>query len=136
MTFRGRPSPWWRRNLTSRGRFACELAAIEGALEAGEPRLASMFAVFTTLTNGEPASRAEPLSRPGWRPPWLARAVTLLAIAAVLAGAVVLGAMLPQMVRPCVPVTTAAASAAGSPVHHSSGTTARGPVCAAYPTRR
>jgi hypothetical protein len=136
MTFRGRPSPWWRRNLISRGRFACELAAIEGALEAGEPRLASMFAVFTTLTKGEPAGSAEPLPRPGWRPPWLAKAAALLAIAAVLAGSMVLGAMMRQMVRPCASVTTAVASAAGSPVHYSSGAAARGPVCAAYPAKR
>ena len=136
MSFRSRPSPWWRRNLMSRGRFACELAAIEGALEAGEPRLASMFAVFTTLTKGEPAGSAEPLSQPGRRPPWLAKAVTLLAIAAVLAGSMVIGAMMPQMVRPCASVMTAVVSAAGSPVHHSSGAAARGPVCAAYPAKR
>src|SRR5215471_6393739 len=135
MTFRGRPSPWWRRNLTSRGRFACELAAIEGALEAGEPRLASMFAVFTTLTKGEPAGSAEPLPQPGWRRPWLPKAVTLLAVAAVLAGSMVLAAMMPQVVRPCV-VRAAVASAAGGSVHYSPGTTTRGPVCTAYPTRR
>jgi hypothetical protein len=95
-----------------------------------------MFAVFTTLTKGEPVGSAEPLSRPGWRPPWPAKAVTLLAIAVVLAGSMVLGAMMPQMVRPCASVMSAVASAAGSPVHHSSGAAARGPVCAAYPAKR
>ena len=151
MTFRGRPSPWWRRNLSSRGRFRYKLAEIEGALEAGEPRLASMFAVFTTLTEGEPAA-SETLSRPGRRLPWLAKTVTLLATAAVLAGSMVLGAMMPQTTRPCVAVTTAVASAAGGLAHGPSGglehgpvgglargpvgSLARGPGCAAYATRR
>jgi hypothetical protein len=90
MAFRGRSSPWWRRNLYRRGRFQYELAEIEGALEASEPRLASMFAEFTTL----------------------------------------------QMIRPCVAVATAAASAAGSPAHYPSGSPARGRACAAYSTRR
>ena len=152
MSFRSRPSPWWRRNLTSRGRFACELAAIEGALEAGEPRLASMFAVFTTLTEDEPVASAEPLSRPGWRRPWLARTAVLLAIAMVLAGNMVLGAMMPQTIRPCVAITTAVVSAsgslarglsgslarspAGSLARGPAGSLARGPGCAAYATRR
>ena len=136
MIFRGRSSPWWRRNLSSRGRFRYELTVIEGALEASEPRLTSMFAMFTTLTKDEPAGRAEPLSRPGWRRPWLAKTITVVAIAAVLAGSMVLGAMLPQAIRPCVAVTTAAASTAVSPVHDPSVHTARGPACAAYSTRR
>lgn len=135
MTFRGRGA-WWRRNLPSRGRFRYELAVIEGALEAGEPRLASMFAMFTTLARGEPAASAEPLPRPGWRRPWLARAVTLLAIAVVLAGSMVLSATLRPGFRPCVAVTTVAASAVGSPARDPSGSLARGPGCATYATRR
>jgi hypothetical protein len=144
MTFRSRPSPWWRRNLSSRGRFRYKLAAIEGALQAGDPRLASKFAIFTALTEGEPAASAEPLSRPGWRRPWLAKTVTLLTIAAALAGSMVLGALMPQTIRSCVAVTTAVASASGSlargqaggMAHGLVGSLARGPGCAAYPTRR
>ena len=136
MTFRSRPSPWWRRNLSSRGRFRYKLTEIEGALEAGEPRLASMFAVFTTLTEGEPAASAETLSRPGRRLPWLAKTVTLLTMAAVLAGGMVLVAMMPQTIRPCAAVTTAVASAARSLARGPSGGLARGPGCAAYATRR
>jgi len=140
MTFRGRPSPWWRRNLPSRGRFRYKLAEIEGALEASEPRLASMFAVFTTLTKGEPAASAEPLPGSGWRRPWLAKAVTALAVAAALAGSMVLGAMMPQVIRPCVAATTSVASPAASQARYLPGTPvhgpARGPACAAYSTRR
>ena len=144
MTFRSRPSPWWRRNLSSRGRFRYKLTAIEGALQAGDPRLASMFAIFTTLTEGEPAASAEPLSRSGWRRPCLAKTVTLLTIAATLAGSMVLGALMPRTIRSCVAVTTAVASAAGSVArgqagslaHDPVGSLARGPGCAAYATRR
>ena len=103
-----------------------------------------MFAVFTTLTEDEPIASAEPLSRPGWRRPWLARTAVLPAIAMVLAGSMVLRAMMPHTIRPCVAITTAVASASGSLARGLSGSLARspagslarGPGCAAYATKR
>lgn len=56
-------------SLPGRERWA--LGAIEGALEASEPRLTAMFAIFTRLTRGEALTSAERLSRRKlirWRP--------------------------------------------------------------------
>jgi hypothetical protein len=39
------------------------LNAIEGALEASEPRMTAMFAIFTRLTRGEKPTSAEHLRR-------------------------------------------------------------------------
>jgi hypothetical protein len=53
---------------------ACQeraLSAIENALRAGEPRLASRFAIFTRLTSGEEFPRTEQLAPQ----PWLQRAL-------------------------------------------------------------
>lgn len=71
--------------------------------------------------------------------PWLSKTITVLAIAAALAGSMVLGAMMPRMIRPCAAVATAA-SAANGPAHFLSGSPAhgqaRGRGCGAYSTRR
>jgi hypothetical protein len=56
-------------SLPARERWA--LGAIEGALEASEPRMTAMFAIFARLTRGEELTSAERLSRRRlirWRP--------------------------------------------------------------------
>jgi hypothetical protein len=50
--------PAWQQRVLDR---------MEGALQASEPRLASMFAIFARLNAGEPVG-AEPLGRPRRRP--------------------------------------------------------------------
>jgi hypothetical protein len=61
------------------------LDGIEGALEAGAPRLGSMFAIFTSLTRDEGAPRTETLPEPRIRRAWPAGGLTatLRAIIAV-----------------------------------------------------
>jgi hypothetical protein len=55
---------------------------MERALEASEPRMTAMFAIFSRLTSGEEADGAEPLSprRRGRRP-----SVLLLPVAGLMA---------------------------------------------------
>jgi len=58
---------------------ACQeriLSGIERALRAGEPRLASRFAMFTRLTRDEELPRTEQLVPEPWPWRWLKRAVT------------------------------------------------------------
>jgi hypothetical protein len=43
------------------------LTAIEDALQASEPRLASMYAIFARLTRGESGPEREQIDAPGWR---------------------------------------------------------------------
>src|SRR5262245_36826840 len=56
---------------------ACQeraLSAIENALRAAEPRLASRFAIFTRLASGEDLPRTEQLVPQPWLPRMLAGA--------------------------------------------------------------
>ncbi len=77
---------------------ACQertLSGIESALEASEPHLASMFAIFTRLNQGEPVG-AEPVGRERlrWlRPRTAASAIVLIPVmfAAIIAGALLSG---------------------------------------------
>ncbi len=77
---------------------ACQertLSGIESALKASEPHLASMFAIFTRLNQGEPVG-AEPLERERlrWlRPRTAASAIVLIPVmfAAIIAGALLSG---------------------------------------------
>jgi hypothetical protein len=77
---------------------ACQertLSGIEGALKASEPHLASMFAIFARLNQGEPVG-AEPIERDRlrWlRPRTAGSAIVLLPVmfAAIIAGALLGG---------------------------------------------
>ncbi len=132
-----------RRGLWGKGRFGRELAAIEGPLET-EPRLASLFATFNQLASGERSAGPGPLPRSAWRRPWVTRTVMLLALAAVVAGGVLLSTMMRPVMRPCLVFTAAGRpvavpqvtpSPAGlSPAGLRAGAgVSRGPACPAYP---
>jgi hypothetical protein len=80
---------------------ACQeraLSSIEGALKASEPHLASMFAIFTRLNQGEPVG-AEPLVRERLR--WLRprRALSAIVLLPVMFAAVIVGALLSGSAR-------------------------------------
>jgi hypothetical protein len=80
---------------------ACQeraLSSIEGALKASEPHLASMFAIFTRLNQGEPVG-AEPLVRERLR--WLRprRALSAIVLMPVMFAAVIVGALLSGSAR-------------------------------------
>ena len=64
------------------------LAGIENALEGGEPRLGSMFAIFTRLTRDEEVPRTEALPEETF--PWLSGRLTAT-WRAVIAVPVILG---------------------------------------------
>jgi hypothetical protein len=71
---------------------------IEGALQATEPQLASMFAIFTRLNRDEPVG-AEPVQRQ--RPRWLPSKAALSAVVLipVMFAAVIIGALLSGSAR-------------------------------------
>lgn len=82
-----------------------DLDAIENRLAKREPRLASMFAIFTRLASGEALPRREALQLVPWwsphrwssppdrsRPPGWVRALVLLSLAAIMIIAVVFAA--------------------------------------------
>jgi hypothetical protein len=83
------------------------LTDIEQALLSRDPRLKSLFAIFTRLTRHETMPAFEQLRRRRWRPP--AGAVILLTIALV-AGVIVLGAL--GSASGCGPVQPSASTAA------------------------
>jgi hypothetical protein len=91
------------------------LTDIEQALLSRDPRLKSLFAIFTRLTRYEAMPTFEQLRRRRWRPP--AGAVILLAIA-LIAGVIVLGSL--GSAGGCGPAqpsaTTAARPAASAPM--------------------
>lgn len=80
-------------------RYQRELALIEGKLEASEPGLASMYAMFNQLTEGERPARTEPAGSPAWRRR-LGMAAAVAVALAVLAG-LALGAMLSSAQQSC-----------------------------------
>jgi hypothetical protein len=99
-----------------------ELELIEGALEATEPRLASMFAMFNRLAKGERPvsaervrSRAWRWGRRCWQPDALRRIAILLALAAVALSGLILGAKVRPVTRQCVTLPAGAPSAAALP---------------------
>jgi hypothetical protein len=80
---------------------ACQeraLSSIEGALKAGEPHLASMFAIFTRLNQDEPVG-AEPVARetPRWLRP--RRALSAIVLIPVMFAAIIVGALLSGSAR-------------------------------------
>lgn len=105
-------------------RLQRKLAGIERGL-ATEARLASMFAMFNALTRGERPSGAEPLPRPA-RATWLSqrmltRAAAFLAMAAVVAGSLLLTSRTRPVDQSCLMLT-------------ANGTTVTVPVTAAGST--
>jgi hypothetical protein len=96
-----------------------ELEQIEGALEATEPRLASMFAMFNRLAKGERPVSAERVRSRAWRcgqrcwqPDALRRIAILLALAAVALSGLILGARVRPVTRQCMALPSKAQSAA------------------------
>ena len=71
------------------------LDRMEGALQASEPHLATMFAIFTRLNLNEPVG-AEPLARPRRRTRWLQHGTALYAfvLVPVMFTMIIIGAML------------------------------------------
>ena len=74
------------------------LDRIEGALQASEPHLVSMFSIFTQINADEPV-RAEPLARPRPRPRrtrWLRAGTTIYAfvLVPVMFAMITIGALL------------------------------------------
>jgi len=71
------------------------LDRMEGALQASEPQLASMFAIFTRLNVDEPVG-AEPLARQRRRQGWLRHGTALYAfvVVPVMFTMIIIGALL------------------------------------------
>jgi hypothetical protein len=146
----------FRLSWLGNGRLRRKLAGIERGL-ATEARLASMFAMFNALTRGERPSGAEPLPRSGraaWalRAPtlsvrsarWLTRAAALLAMAAIIAGGLLVTAGIRPPDRSCLmltaggtPVTlpVAAPVAAGTSDRTAVASTGHESYCPAYPKK-
>jgi hypothetical protein len=106
---RGRCGPL----ATARGRR--RLAAIDRALAAQTPRLASMFAMFNELAE-EPVS-AERLPSRAWPRPGMTRVAFFAALAAIVALTVALSTQVRGVMRPCV---TSASATSGAPPAASS----------------
>jgi hypothetical protein len=98
---------------TARGRR--RLAAIDRALAAQTPRLASMFAMFNELAEG-PVS-AERLPNRAWPRPGLAQVAFFAALAAIVALTVALSTQVRGVMRPCL---TSASATSGAPPAASS----------------
>jgi hypothetical protein len=71
------------------------LDRMEGALQASEPHLASMFAIFSRLNADEPVG-AEPLARPPRQQGWLQHGTALYAfvLVPVMFAMIIIGALL------------------------------------------
>jgi anti-sigma-K factor RskA len=87
------------------------LSGIETALQAGETRLTSMFAIFTRLATDEGKPGTEDLGTPSWnrwaagRPPVRLRAIALVAVLAIASA--VLFSVSAGSVRACGPAVLA-----------------------------
>jgi hypothetical protein len=104
---------------TARGRR--RLAAIDRALAAQTPRLASMFAMFNELAE-EPVS-AERLPNRAWPRPGLAQVAFFAALAAIVALTVALSTQVRGVMRPCL-TSASASSPASSPAPPAASSTA------------
>jgi len=90
---------------------------MEGALQASEPHLASMFSIFTQLNADEPLG-AEPLARP--RPRrlrWLRAGTTIYAfvLVPVMFAMITIGALLSSRAHSVATCDAGYSSGAGSP---------------------
>jgi hypothetical protein len=93
------------------------LNGMEGALQASEPRLASMFAIFTRLNADEPLG-AEPLARPRPRPiRWLRAGTTIYAfvLVPVMFAMITIGALLSSRAHSVATCETGYSAGGGSP---------------------
>jgi len=95
------------------------LDRIEGVLQASEPRLASMFSIFTQINADEPVG-AEPLARPRPRPRrlrWLRAGTTIYAfvLVPVMFAMITIGAMLSSRAHSVASCETGYSVGGGSP---------------------
>jgi len=95
------------------------LDRIEGVLQASEPRLASMFSIFTQINADEPVG-AEPLARPRPRPRrlrWLRAGTTIYAfvLVPVMFAMITIGAMLSSRAHSVATCETGYSVGGGSP---------------------
>ena len=118
------------------------LDRMEGALQASEPQLVSMFAIFTRINADEPVG-AEPLARP--RPRrlrWLRAGTTIYAfvLVPVMFAMITVGALLSSRAHTVVTCETGYSAGGGSPwtsrpwcqtIQKTTGTGARIASCAA-----
>ena len=93
------------------------LDRMEGALQASEPQLTSMFAIFTRLNSEEPVG-AEPLARP--RPRrlrWLRAGTTIYAfvLVPVMFAMITIGALLSSRAHSVATCETGYSAGGGSP---------------------
>ena len=98
------------------GRLQRELAALEADLTAQTPALAALYETFSQLSESEyPAARtpdgAEPLPPPLWSRPRFAGAVTVAALAAVVALCAALSLVFGPPGRSCLTAGFAPAAA-------------------------
>jgi hypothetical protein len=92
------------------------LAKIEHVLQSRDPRLQSLFAVFTSLTGREGMPAREQLPRRGWRP----RAITAGPATLLLLVAIIAVGVLSASTRACGPGRPTA-SALGRPAASAAG---------------
>ena len=95
------------------------LDRIESVLQASEPRLASMFSIFTQINADEPV-RAEPLARPRPRPRrlrWSRAGTTIYAfvLVPVMFAMITIGAMLSSRAHSVATCETGYSVGGGSP---------------------
>jgi len=89
------------------------LTAMDRALAAETPRLASMFAMFNQLAGQEPV-RAERLAPRAWSRPGLAQVAFLATLAAIVALCLVLSTQVHSVIRPCLAFASKSTSASPS----------------------
>jgi hypothetical protein len=95
------------------------LDRIEGALQASEPHLVSMFSIFTQINADEPVG-AEPLARPRPRPRrigWLRAGTTIYAfvLVPVMFAMITIGALLSSRAHSVATCETGYSVGGGSP---------------------
>jgi len=95
------------------------LDRMEGALQASEPHLASMFSIFTQINADEPVG-AEPLARPRPRPrrlQWLRAGTTIYAfvLVPVMFAMITIGALLSSRAHSVASCETGYSVGGGSP---------------------
>jgi hypothetical protein len=105
------------------------LDRMEGALQASEPHLASMFTIFARLTADEPV-RSEPLARPTRRHLWLQHGTTLYAfvLVPVMFTMIIIGALLSGRVHSAGACAVGYSAGSGSPSGSGSPWISR-PLC-------
>jgi len=105
------------------------LDRMEGALQASEPHLASMFTIFTRLTADEPVG-AEPLARPLRRQGLLRHGSTLYAfvLVPVMFVMIIIGALLSSRVHSAGACAVGSSAVSGSPSDSGSPWISR-PLC-------